>query len=381
MRTKLCIVVSDVDTSHLIETMGRALDPARYEVTFVFMGDTEPSLYRKLAAEGFAARFVRCRGKRDLPAATLALARLFGELKPDVVHTHLVNASLAGLAAAKLKGVGRRVHTRHHSVETHHDYPHGVYYDRVINRLSTHVVAISRVVFDVLTKMEGVAPGKVTVIHHGFELERFRADESLVGEIKSKYGLEDRYPVVGVISRHIHWKGVQYVVPAFKELSRKYPNAKLVLANALGPHKPEVEKLLGELDPSQYVQVEFEKRVFELYRTFDVFVHVPVGREYEAFGQVYVEALAMRVPSVFTLSGVANDFIEDGRNALVVPYRDASAVTRAVETLLNDEDLRRRLTTNGREAVLELFPESRMAAELDAMYTRAAAPRESTAAA
>lgn len=370
-RTKLCIVVSDVDTSHLIETMGRALDPERYEVTFVFMGGQEPSLYRKLAAEGFAAHFVRCRGKRELPAATLRLARLFGELRPDIVHTHLVNASLAGLAAAKLRGIPRRVHTRHHSVETHHDYPHGVYYDRVVNRLSTHIVAISRVVFDVLTRREGVAPEKVTVIRHGFDLERFRADESLVGELRSKYGLEGRHPVVGVISRHIHWKGVQYVVPAFKELARKYPNAKLVLANALGPHKPEVESLLGELDSSQYVQVEFERRVFELYRTFDVFVHVPVGREYEAFGQVYVEPLAMGVPSVFTLSGVANDFIEDGRNALVVPYRDAAAIARAVERLLGDEDLRRRLAAAGRADVLGLFPESRMAEELDAMYSRA----------
>ncbi|MDT5269286.1 MAG: hypothetical protein QOH49_1472 [Acidobacteriota bacterium] len=381
MRTKLCIVVSDVDTSHLIETMGRALDPGKYEVAFIFMGDKEPSLYHKLAAEGFAARFLRCRGKRDLPAATLQLARLFGELKPDIVHTHLVNASLAGLAAAKLKGVACRVHTRHHSVETHHDYPHGVYYDRVINRLSTHIVAISRVVFDVLTKREGVAPEKVTVIRHGFDLERFRADESLVEEMKSRYGLEGRHPVVGVISRHIHWKGVQYVVPAFAELAKKYPNAKLVLANALGPHRQQVEALLAGLDPSQYVLVEFEKRVFELYRTFDVFVHVPVGREYEAFGQVYVEALAMGVPSVFTLSGVANDFIEDGRNALVVPYRDAAAITRAVETLLGDEELRRSVAANGQAVVRELFPESRMAAELDTMYSRAAAPRESSAAA
>lgn len=127
--------------------------------------------------------------------------------------------------------------------------------------------------------------------------------------------------------------------------------------------------------------MEFEKRVFELYRTFDVFVHAPVGREYEAFGQVYVEALAMGVPSVFTLSGVANDFIEDGRNALVVPYRDPAAIARAVETLLGDEALRRRLAANGRADVLGLFPESRMAEELDRMYSRAAAPRASTAAA
>ena len=99
-----------------------------------------------------------------------------------------------------------------------------------------------------------------------------------------------------------------------------------------------------------------------------MFVHAPVGRDYEAFGQVYVEALAMGVPSVVTLSGVACDIIEDGRNALVVPYRDSESIYRALDRLMEDEALRRELSTNGR-ATAGVFRESRMAEELDRMYS------------
>jgi glycosyltransferase involved in cell wall biosynthesis len=368
VRTKLCVVVSDVDTSHLIESMGRSLDPAKYEVSYVFLGTEVPNLLRRLSADGFATRFIRCAGVGDAPGAVVRMMSALGELRPDIVHTHLVKASLVGLTAAKLKGVRRRIHTRHHSVEAHYDYPHGVYYDRVINRLSTRIVAISNVVFDVLTQKEQVAPEKVSVVPHGFDLDGFRADESGVAELKTKYGLHGRRPVVGVVAKHIHWKGIQYVVPAFAELSKKYPAAKLVLANASGPYRPEIERLLGGLDESQYALVEFERRVFDLYGTFDLFAHAPVGREYEAFGQVYVEALAMGVPSVFTLSGVACDIIEDGRNALVVPYRDSEAIRRALDRLMEDEALRRELSANGR-GTAGAFRESRMAEELDRVYS------------
>jgi glycosyltransferase involved in cell wall biosynthesis len=298
------------------------------------------------------------------------MRRIFREIKPDIVHTHLVNASIVGLAAAKFCGIPRRIHTRHHSVETHFDYPHGVYYDWLINWLSTHVVAISNVVFDVLTTKEKVEPEKVTIVRHGFDLDRFKADESVVAELQDKYGLVDRYPVIGVISRHIHWKGIQYVIPAFRELAAKYPNAKLVLANASGPYMPEIKRLLSELDETQYALIEFERKIFALYKTFDVFVHAPIGREYEAFGQVYVEALAVGVPSVFTLSGIANDFIEDRHNALVVPYCNSQAIYEAIESLLTDAELREKIIDRGKSLVRELFREQRMAEELDHLYSQ-----------
>lgn len=370
MKTRLCIVLSDVDTSHLIESMGRSLDANKYEVSFVFLGASVPSLFHNLQASGYFVKFIKCGAKRDYVPAMLQMRRVIRDIKPDIVHTHLVKASVIGLGAAKLCSVKKRIHTRHHSVETHYDYPHGVYYDRLINAMSTHIVAISPVVRDVLIEKENVDPAKISLVRHGFDLARFQADASLVDQLKEKYELTGRYPVVGVISRHIHWKGVQYIVPAFQELVKKFPQAKLVLANATGPYQAEIKRLLANLDPSQYVLIEFEKNIFALYQTFDVFVHVPVGREYEAFGQVYVEALAVGVPSVFSLSGIATDFIEHRRNALVVPYRDSPAILAAIELLLNDAELKTSLIENGRSVVRELFQERKMAEGLDEVYSK-----------
>jgi glycosyltransferase involved in cell wall biosynthesis len=354
MKVRVCHVLSDVDQSHLIETTGEVLDKSRYEVGFVFMGRKRPQLYDFFKARGYATEFFEFGGRKELPAA---------------VHTHLVEATLAGLTAAKLARVRGLVHTRHHGTESHVYYPHGVYYDKYANRLSRKIVAISRVVAENLTGREGADPSKVVTIPHGFDLENFAAADEAAEALKRRYGLEGRRPVVGSISRFIHWKGVQDTVVAFRQLLAEHPRAKLVLANATGPYAADIRRLLAEhLDESAYVTIEFERDVFALYRNFDAFVHVPVNREFEAFGQVYVEALAMGVPSVFTLAGIANDFIADGENALVVPYADPAAIARALGRILRDAPLRHKITSRGREDVWRLFHARRFGEQLDALY-------------
>jgi len=72
--------------------------------------------------------------------------------------------------------------------------------------------------------------------------------------IKTKYNFEGYNPVIGVISRFTEWKGVQYIIPAFKLLLDEYPHAKLVLANATGDYENEINNLLMQLPADSYVK-------------------------------------------------------------------------------------------------------------------------------
>ena len=370
MRTKVFHVFSDVDQSHLIKTFGEVMDKTRYDVGFVFFGKKKPLLYEYFGDRGYTVKFFEFQGKKDYPAALLKLRSIFKRHKPDIVHTHLVEGSLAGLTAAALAGVKRRIHTRHHGIESHIYSPHGVYYDRVNNFLSKKIIAISAVVANVLIEREGVNPKKVVTIPHGFHLEEFIVDKTVTDELRVKYGLDGHFPVIGSVARFIHWKGVHNTVAAFKKVLEKYPNAKLVLANASGPYSSEIIALLGEsVPPDNYVVIEFERNIFSLYPAFDVFVHVPVDPNLEAFGLVYIEPLALEIPSVFTLSGIASEFIRNKENAVVVPYNDPAAIANAVELILEDKDLRERMKTRGKADVWERFHTDRLASQLDALYT------------
>jgi len=271
-------------------------------------------------------------GKKDYVRATMQTRKFLKKNRTDIVHCHMRDANFIGLTAAKLSSIKKRIYTRHHSTYNHLYFPKAVKFDKAVNQLATEIVVISDVVKKTLLK-EDVPESKLTLINHGFNLSKFKLpDQTKVNELRIKYNLDGTQPVIGVIARYIDWKGHQFIIEAFARLKKTYPQAVFVFANAVGPQQVEIKKMiLGRLDSSA-IEIPFEEDLFSLYQLFDVYVHAPINANVEAFGQTYVEALAAGIPSVFTISGIANEFIVHEENALVVPHEDsASITTKSVE--------------------------------------------------
>jgi glycosyltransferase involved in cell wall biosynthesis len=208
------------------------------------------------------------------------------------------------------------------------------------------------------------------MIHHGFDLESFdNIPRAAIEELEAKYNPRHKKPVIGVVARYSHWKGIQYAIEAFKKLLADYPNARLLLANAKkGDYKDEIAALLAELPADSYHEIVFEHNLFALYRLFDVYVHLPIDAELEAFGQTYVEALAAGIPSVFTNSGVAREFIRHGENALVVDFQNSAQTYEAILKLLRDDELRKKLSDNGKLDVKKMFSLKIMIDKMEKLY-------------
>jgi glycosyltransferase involved in cell wall biosynthesis len=68
----------------------------------------------------------------------------------------------------------------------------------------------------------------------------------------------------------------------------------------------------------------------------------------EPFGLVPVEAMSQATPVVATALGGSAEFLDDGRNCLVVAPDDPHALAAAVARLADDPALRRRLASGGR---------------------------------
>jgi glycosyltransferase involved in cell wall biosynthesis len=318
--------LSNIHKALAFEWVAEELDRRRFRLSFVLLNPGDSALETFLRGRGVDVLRVEYRGKKDLPAAIFRIARFLRERETQVVHCHLFDACVAGLLAARLAGVKKRIYTRHYATYHQVYFPRAVYYDKFINAQATDIVAISRNVECALRK-EGVNRRKVHLIHHGFRLEEFgRTAAGRVERLRGKYGLAGKGPVVGVISRYFELKGIQYVIPAFRQLLARFPDAHLVLANATGDYAGTIQAPAGRTAGGQLHRNPVRGgrgRPVRAVRRVPARAH---QRTPEAFGQTYVEALAAGVPSVFTPSGVAPEFIEDGRNALVVPFRDAEAI-------------------------------------------------------
>ena len=369
-RRKVFYIVSHIDKAIGFEWIAEKLDATRFDLSFILLNDQPSWLAQHLREKGVRVWEFPPGGKSRWMLTVWKIAGILRKEKAAVIHTHMYVADILGQLAGRLAGVKTRVYTRHSSNESR-KYHRKNRIDRFVNQQCTHVLAISENVKHILVAEEKVDPRKIRLIHHGFDLARFsRVPEAEILDLQAKYNPGGKRPVIGVVARYSHWKGIQYIIDAFEGLLPEFPHALLLLANARkGDYKDELAARLARLPEGSYQEIVFEHNLFALYQLFDVYVHVPIDPELEAFGQTYVEALAAGIPSVFTLSGVAREFIHDRQNALVVGFRDAGQIRDAVRQLLLDPPLGRRLAEQGREDVKKYFSLETMIGKLESLYT------------
>lgn len=87
----------------------------------------------------------------------------------------------------------------------------------------------------------------------------------------------------------------------------------------------------------------------------------------EGFGLPVVEAMALGVPALASVTGAAAEIAGDG--ALRVDPHDVTALAEAVRRIASDSDLRATLVTAGQQRAADFTPE-RFAARLAALYER-----------
>jgi glycosyltransferase involved in cell wall biosynthesis len=369
MTTKVTYVISNIDKALAFEWVIERLSTQKFELSFILLNPGKSVLEEVLIQKKILFTRITYQGKKDLLKAISGIRHFLKDNRTQVVHCHMFDANVAGLLAAKSLGIRKRIFTRHHATFHHEYFPRAVWYDRFINFLATDIVAISENVRSVLIEKEKVKPQKIKLIHHGFELSEFKnASADKLNLLRGRYLSRTSYPVIGVISRYFELKGIQYIIPAFKELLKEYPEAHLLLANATGNYKAEIQALLQSLPKKSYTEITFEPDLFSLYQLFDIFIHVPINPQIEAFGQTYVEALAAGVPSIFTLSGVATEFVEHGKNALVVPFEDSDAIYNSCMQILSDNHLKKTLVKEGEKCVQERFGIDIMIGNLENLY-------------
>ena len=367
MKINVTYIISDIDKALAFEWIASKMDSSKVNLSFILILQKPAALELFLRERNIQVNTLFYSNKKDFPLVFLKLYKLLRKSRSDVVHCHLFYGSLLGLSAACLAGIKKRIYTRHHSDFHFRYFPAGIKWDKLCNRLATLVIAPSSTVSEILIGSENVPASKVRVIHHGFDLSYFQnVSPERINSLRDKYNIQNAYPVIGVISRFTELKGIQYIIPAFQRLLESHPTALLLLFNAQGDYENQIKKQLDAIQDN-YRLISFENDLSAVYRLFDIFVQVSTDRSIEAFGQTYVEALAAGVPSVFTLSGIAIDFIEDGKNAILVPFKDTDAIYNAFNIILNDRDLQNTLKKNGL-ASIKLFSLQKFVNHLEELY-------------
>jgi glycosyltransferase involved in cell wall biosynthesis len=149
-------------------------------------------------------------------------------------------------------------------------------------------------------------------------------------------------------------KGVDVALRAFARLRARHPRALFRIVGE-GTDKPRLQRLAAALDLGESVLFEAnltDEQLAERYRDCSVFV-LPSGQE--GFGIVFLEAMRFSKPCIGGNAGGTPDVIVDGESGFLVPYGDVDALEAALDSLLSDPGLRRKIGMAGRRRLEEEF--------------------------
>ena len=151
--------------------------------------------------------------------------------------------------------------------------------------------------------------------------------------------------------RFVSAKGLTFLADAIPEVVSKHPNATFTFIGP-GNFQPYLNRILAHNVPNRNVNlvgyVKDRDAVLEYYRRCDLFV---VPTLYENLPTRVLEAMACGKPVVATNVSAIPEIINSGDNGILVPPRSEEALANAINGLLDNRSLMRRMGTRARESV------------------------------
>jgi len=193
-------------------------------------------------------------------------------------------------------------------------------------------------------KMSVVGEGSAS----GVDLDQFNPVrlQNKGTEIRNSLNIPLDSIVIGFVGRLCREKGINELVLAFKELSKKNANLYLLLVGPMEAKIREFESDVQEMlrHNRNILTMGYQDRPEEFLAAMDIFV-LPSYRE--GFGNVNIEASAMSLPVVSTDTPALQNSVLNGKTGLLVPAKSVDKLEEALEVLIGSKELRGRMGTAG----------------------------------
>lgn len=353
----------------ILETY-RALDWDRFRMHLgVFLTrkerDASPFVVAARAA-GMPVHLIRGFNQYDL-RMVWRLVALVRDLRVDIVHAHEVKSDVLAYLAARIRRVPV-VTTLHGWFGTGRRHRLLIALDRRVVRTFDRVMAVSEQIAASIAA-DGSLDGKVSVLHNGIVLERYRRT-GVRGGLAGLVGREVPSPVIATIGRLSPEKGHADLIDAFAILASRGCKMSGVLVGD-GPGRSALADRIRAL--------RLERSVFMLgylqepQRVLEETDLMVLPSHTEGLPNAALEALAMEVPVLATRVGGTPEVIADGETGRLVPSGSPEALAAAILEFVSDPHPWREMARRGRVLVEARFNFQHRTRQLEHIYSEVVA--------
>ena len=190
----------------------------------------------------------------------------------------------------------------------------------------------------------GVAEGKITVVPIYVE-SRIKNYELRIKNNSEKF-------IFLTVGRLVPVKNISLQIEAMQEVVKKYPGAELwIIGN--GPERKNYELRITNYELGKNIKLLGRKdNLDEYYNSADAFL---LTSNSEGWGLSVIEAAAHGLPIIMTDVGLAGEVIKNNESGLVIPVGDKEKLIEAMEKIIIDKNLRKRLGSGAQAAIKKLL--------------------------
>ena len=287
------------------------------------------------------------------------------QLKPQILHTHLIHADVFGFMAGRLALVPTIISTRHNDDAFRRNF-----FMKRLNhafwRGFSGGIAISEAVREFTIRVEGVKPDKIHLVRYGIEYDASAYETPAQNRLAfcEELGIDANSIIIGIACRLIEQKGVSYALKAIARLPENN-HIHLVIAGD-GPLRKSLSEQAKQLRIQDRVHfLGWRDDVSQIMAAWDIFLMPSL---WEGFGLVLLEAMSKRIPVIASNVSAIPEVVEHGETGLLVPPRNPDSLAQAIRMLVDDRALRAYMGLMAEDRLEQNFTVDRMADETIAVY-------------
>lgn len=285
----------------------------------------------------------------------------------DIIHCHFGPNGLKAMSLRKLGAIQGKL------IVTFHGYDigrvvkqKGAQYYQELWKEGDLFLPISQYMEDRMVRL-GCPSSKILIHHMGINLQELKSE-------RNQYVYKETLKVISVC-RLVPKKGIQYAIEAVAAVKSKRPDLKFhyeIIGD--GPLKTFLERKVRAYKLENHVSfLGFKGRleVFDLMKSTAILIAPSVTAEngdQEGIPVVLMEAMSMKIPVISTFHSGIPELVKDGASGFLVKEKDVKALSKQLEVLLNDEELRHEMGKKGRQIVKKNYNLGKLDEELIGIY-------------
>ena len=285
--------------------------------------------------------------------------------KYDLVHCHLIGSNLIAKPLSTLCKIPAIVNHDHCNDIYRYKQKYRLIADKLMNKFSSHIIAVSTSTKDFLVKYEKIPQDKISVILNGIDTERFFPQPEKKIEARKKWDLPEDKIIIAGVGRLYYQKNFHLFLHIAGEVLKINKNVHFVIAGD-GPDMNDLKRLAEVLGISKYISfLGYVDDITTLYPAVDIFL---LTSRFEGTPMTVLEAMACKIPVLAPAIDGITEIICDKKSGMLAKPEDENDFVKRLLELINNSELRESLALESYKVVRENFSGSAFIKEVERVY-------------